>query len=325
MNQKVTDLTIPEWDSASMRHLLEIITANTFDSIMITTAEPGTAGPPIIYVNDAFTEMTGFSAVEVIGKTPGILQGNNTDQHVLVRLAQDLMNGQPFHGKAINYRRDWSEFLMEWKIFPVRDGSGDITHFVALQRDVTALEQLKQQNLRHVEDSRKHSHQVSPTNRRTTMSTQINIGISEEMRRDIGEGLSRLLADTYTLYLKTHNFHWNVTGPLFNSLHLMFEEQYNELAMAVDAIAERIRTLGFPAPGSYAQFGELTSIREETGVPSAEEMIRQLVDDQETLVRTARSIFPVVEKANDQPSADLLTQRMQVHEKTAWMLRSLLG
>lgn len=157
------------------------------------------------------------------------------------------------------------------------------------------------------------------------MNMQIDIGISDELRQEIGEGLSRLLADTYTLYLKTHNFHWNVTGPLFNTLHLMFETQYTELALAVDLVAERIRALGLPAPGSYAQFAKLTSIREETGVPAAEEMIRQLVKDQEAVVRTARSIFPVVEKANDQPTADLLTQRMQVHEKTAWMLRSLLG
>ena len=157
------------------------------------------------------------------------------------------------------------------------------------------------------------------------MNMQIDIGISDELRQEIGEGLSRLLADTYTLYLKTHNFHWNVTGPLFNTLHLMFETQYTELALAVDLIAERIRALGLPAPGSYAQFAKLTSIREETGVPAAEEMIRQLVKDQEAVVRTARSSFPVVEKANDQPTADLLTQRMQVHEKTAWMLRSLLG
>jgi starvation-inducible DNA-binding protein len=134
-----------------------------------------------------------------------------------------------------------------------------------------------------------------------------------------------LLSDTYILYLKTHNFHWNVTGPLFNTLHLMFETQYNELALAVDEIAERIRALGVPAPGSFAQFAELTSIPEETGVPAADEMIRQLVKDQETVVRTARTIFPTVEKASDQPTADLLTQRMQVHEKTAWMLRSLLG
>jgi len=157
------------------------------------------------------------------------------------------------------------------------------------------------------------------------MTMPIDIGISDELRQQIGEGLSRLLADTYTVYLKTHNFHWNVTGPMFNTLHLMFETQYNELALAVDLIAERIRALGLPAPGSYAQFAKLTSIQEETGTPSAEEMIRQLVKDQETVVRTARSIFPVVEKANDQPTADLLTQRMQIHEKTAWMLRSLLG
>ncbi len=145
------------------------------------------------------------------------------------------------------------------------------------------------------------------------------------MSQVIGAGLYRLLSDTYTLYLKTHNFHWNVTGPLFNTLHLMFEAQYNELALAVDLIAERIRALGVPAPGSFAQFTKLTSIPEETGVPAADEMIRQLVKDQETVVRTARTIFPTVEKASDQPTADLLTQRMQVHEKTAWMLRSLLG
>jgi starvation-inducible DNA-binding protein len=157
------------------------------------------------------------------------------------------------------------------------------------------------------------------------MNLPIDIGISEEWRQEIGAGLSRLLADTYTLYVKTHNFHWNVTGPLFNTLHLMFETQYTELALAVDLIAERIRALGLPAPGSYAQFTQLTCLQEETGVPAAEEMIRQLVKDQEAVVRTARSIFPVVEKASDEPTADLLTQRMQVHEKTAWMLRSLLG
>lgn len=154
--------------------------------------------------------------------------------------------------------------------------------------------------------------------------SSIDIGIDDAHRQTIGEGLARLLADTYTLYLKTHNFHWNVKGPMFNTLHLMFETQYNELALAVDLIAERIRALGFPAPGSYRQFAELTSLREETGVPRAEEMIAQLVADQEAVVRTARSIFPVVDEANDEPTADLLTQRMQVHEKTAWMLRSLL-
>jgi len=158
------------------------------------------------------------------------------------------------------------------------------------------------------------------------MSTMdINIGIKEDARREIGDGLSRLLADTYTLYLKTHNFHWNVTGPMFNTLHLMFETQYNELALAVDQIAERIRSLGFPAPGTYKQFAALTSIEEETEVPKAEDMIAIPVRDQETVVRTARSIMPVVDEANDEVSADLLTQRMEVHEKTAWMLRSMLG
>jgi len=154
---------------------------------------------------------------------------------------------------------------------------------------------------------------------------QINLGLSEESRIRIAEGLSRLLADTYTLYLKTHNFHWNVTGPMFNTLHLMFEAQYNELALAVDLIAERIRSLGVVAPGSYAQFAALTSIKEETAVPSAEEMIAQLVQDQETVVRTARAVFPLADEAHDEPTADLLTQRLQVHEKTAWMLRALLG
>ena len=141
----------------------------------------------------------------------------------------------------------------------------------------------------------------------------------------IAGGLSRLLADTYTLYLKTHNFHWNVTGPMFNTLHLMFEQQYTELATAVDEIAERIRALGEAAPGSYSQYAALSSIREETGVPSAEDMIRQLVADQEAVVRTARSVFPAAEEASDEPTADLLTQRMQVHEKTAWMLRSMVS
>jgi starvation-inducible DNA-binding protein len=153
----------------------------------------------------------------------------------------------------------------------------------------------------------------------------INIGIDEKDRQDIAEGLSKLLADTYTLYLKTHNFHWNVTGPMFQTLHLMFEQQYTELALAVDMIAERIRALGVPAPGTYKEFAKLSSIDEEEGVPSAEEMIKKLVEGQEAVVRTARSIFPAVDQANDEPTADLLTQRMQVHEKTAWMLRSLLA
>ena len=153
----------------------------------------------------------------------------------------------------------------------------------------------------------------------------IDIGIPEKQRKQIAAGLSRLLADTYTLYLKTHNFHWNVTGPMFNTLHLMFEAQYNELSLAVDLIAERIRALGFPAPGTYKDYARLSSIKEDDGVPSAEEMIRKLVEGQEAVVRTARSIFPVVNDANDQATADLLTQRMNIHEKTGWMLRSLLA
>src|SRR5688500_4593112 len=153
---------------------------------------------------------------------------------------------------------------------------------------------------------------------------KIDIGISGKDRQAIAKGLARLLADTYTLYLQTHNFHWNVTGPMFQTLHLMFETQYNELALAVDLIAERIRALGYPAPGTYGEYSKLSSIREEPGVPKAEEMIRLLVEGQEAVVRTARSIFPTAEKASDEPTADLLTQRMQIHEKTAWMLRSLL-
>ena len=153
---------------------------------------------------------------------------------------------------------------------------------------------------------------------------QINIGIEDRDRAKIAAGLSRLLADSYTLYLQTHNFHWNVTGPMFQTLHVMFETQYTELALAVDVIAERIRALGHPAPGSYAEFVKLTSIKDVTGVPKAEKMVRVLVESQEAVVRTARSLFPMVEKAGDEATADLLTQRIQLHEKTAWMLRSLL-
>lgn len=156
------------------------------------------------------------------------------------------------------------------------------------------------------------------------MATEIDIGISAKDRKKIAEGLSRLLADTFTLYLKTHNFHWNVTGPMFQTLHVMFMEQYNELWLATDPIAERIRALGFAAPGNYTEFARLTSIKETAGVPKADEMIRLTIAGNETVARTAREIFPLVDKANDQPTADLLTQRMQVHEKTAWMLRSLL-
>ena len=157
----------------------------------------------------------------------------------------------------------------------------------------------------------------------TTMP--IDIGIDEADRKEIADGLAHLLADTYTLYLKTHNYHWNVTGPMFQTLHLMSEQQYNELALAVDLIAERIRALGSPAQGSYREFGELSSIPEDTDSPDATEMIRRLVAGQESVVRTARRVFPVVDRAHDEPTADLLTQRMQVHEKTAWMLRSLLA
>ncbi len=153
---------------------------------------------------------------------------------------------------------------------------------------------------------------------------EVNIGIEPASREDIANGLSRLLADTYTLYLKTHNFHWNVKGPMFSTLHLMFETQYTELALAVDLIAERIRALGYPAPGTYSQYVKLTSIPETEGVPIATEMIQLLVEGQESVVRTARSLFPVASEAHDEPTADLLTQRMQLHEKNAWMLRSLL-
>lgn len=153
---------------------------------------------------------------------------------------------------------------------------------------------------------------------------KIDIGIDAKQREEIAAGLSRVLADSYTLYLKTHNFHWNVTGPMFHTLHDMFEAQYTELAPAVDEIAERIRALGLPAPGSFKQFSELSSIEDEEGVPSAEDMIRSLVKGHETVARTAREAFKAAEAANDEPTCDLLTQRMQVHEKTAWMLRSLL-
>ena len=159
-----------------------------------------------------------------------------------------------------------------------------------------------------------------------TQQTPVNIGISDQDRREIADGLSRLLADTYTLYLKTHNFHWNVTGPWFHSLHQMFEQEYTELAQAVDDIAERIRTLGYAAPGSYSEFAELASVQETRGVPvlRAEDMVRQLVESNETLVRTAREVLPAVERANDEASMDLLTERMRTHEKTAWMLRSMI-
>ena len=153
---------------------------------------------------------------------------------------------------------------------------------------------------------------------------KINTGIADKEHAAIAQGLSKVLADSYTLYLKTHNYHWNVTGPMFSTLHLMFEQQYTELATAVDEIAERIRALDIYAPGSYRAFSALTDIEEETAVPAAEEMLRQLVIGQETVVRSARTVFPVAAAAHDEPTADLLTQRMQIHEKNAWMLRSML-
>lgn len=152
----------------------------------------------------------------------------------------------------------------------------------------------------------------------------IDIGMSAADRAKIAQGLSHLLADSYTLYLMTHNFHWNVTGPDFNSLHLMFMTQYTEQWAALDIIAERIRALGHPAPGTYQEFVRLASIKEVQGQPNSKDMVRHLVAAQEATARTARKLFPLVEKANDQPTADVLTQRLDIHEKTAWMLRSLL-
>jgi starvation-inducible DNA-binding protein len=152
----------------------------------------------------------------------------------------------------------------------------------------------------------------------------IDNGISAKDRARIAEGLSRLLADTYTLYLMTHNFHWNVKGPMFNTLHVMFMAQYTELWNAVDPIAERIRALGFPAPGTYGEFGKLSTVKEVAGVPKAEEMVALLIKGHDTVARTARSLLSASDDANDQPTLDLLTQRLDIHEKTAWMLRSLL-
>lgn len=153
---------------------------------------------------------------------------------------------------------------------------------------------------------------------------KINTGIEESKRQEIAGGLSRLLADTYTLFLKTHNYHWNVTGPMFQTLHLLFETQYNELFTAADLIAERIRSLGVYAPGSYAQFSQLTVIKEATSVPKAVDMIKEIMEANEAVARTARTIFPAAESANDEATMDLLTSRLDVHEKAAWMLRSHL-
>lgn len=154
---------------------------------------------------------------------------------------------------------------------------------------------------------------------------KLDIGISEHHASKIVEGLSKVLAETYLLYIKTQNFHWNVTGPHFNSLHMMFENQYTELATAIDSIAERIRALGHPAPASYAVFSRLSSIQEETGVPVADDMVKQLAEGHACIIRTARSLFPLVDEALDEATTDLLTQRIEIHEKTAWMLSALLG
>lgn len=153
---------------------------------------------------------------------------------------------------------------------------------------------------------------------------KINIGIEDNDRKEIADGLSLLLADSFTLYMKTHNFHWNVTGPMFQTLHVLFQQQYTELWNALDLIAERIRSLGHFAPGSFKRFAELASIAEEQGVPSARDMMLQLVEGQEAVARTAREVFKIADGANDQPTADLLTQRMEIHEKNAWMLRALM-
>ncbi len=154
---------------------------------------------------------------------------------------------------------------------------------------------------------------------------ELNIGISKLDREEIAAGLGRLLADSYTLYLKTHNYHWNVEGPQFNTLHQMFETHYMELATAVDEIAERIRALGLKAPASYSAFQRLATVKEASGDETADEMIRELVLGQEAVTRTARNVMPAANTANDEPTADLLTQRMQIHEKNAWMLRSMLA
>lgn len=156
------------------------------------------------------------------------------------------------------------------------------------------------------------------------MEPKVNIGIPEAQRVEIAKGLSRVLADTYTLYLQTHNYHWNVTGPMFNTLHAMFETQYTELWAAVDEIAERIRALDEYAPGTYSEFSRLTSLKESKGIPSAQEMIAHLLEGHEAVARTVRSVHPIAEKGSDEASLDLLNSRLQVHEKTAWMLRSLL-
>jgi starvation-inducible DNA-binding protein len=199
-----------------------------------------------------------------------------------------------------------------------RDGSpiAALAHFEWTARPFAPIVQASSFQLGESEDT------MATTN---NAGLGIHIGIREKDRAAIASGLSRLLADTYTLYLTTHNFHWNVTGPMFNTLHAMFMAQYTELWNAVDPIAERIRALGHPAPGSYGQFGSLATVPDAPATPpKALEMVRILVQGHEAVARTARDLFPLVTEANDQPTADLLTQRLDIHEKTAWMLRSLL-
>ncbi|MBI4432539.1 MAG: DNA starvation/stationary phase protection protein [Candidatus Omnitrophica bacterium] len=157
------------------------------------------------------------------------------------------------------------------------------------------------------------------------ITVPVNIGIDEKSRAEIAEGLSKLLASTYTVYLKTHKFHWNVTGPFFQALHAMFEKQYMEMALAIDTLAERIRSLGFPAAGSYSEFSKLSTVSEEPGFPAAEEMIHALIEDHEEISRIARFVYTRANEVNDQASVELITERMEVHEKFAWMLRSSLG
>ena len=226
----------------------------------------------------------------------------------------------------ISRRRGSGVFANAATTSAVRGSSLESWHRIASQTNDKVYGRAKQKQCTGAFDRR--SLGLSDTLAEHAMATsapRINIGIDEADRAAIVGGLSKLLADTYTLYLTTHNFHWNVTGPMFNTLHLMFMAQYTELWNAVDPVAERIRSLGHPAPGSYAQFGRLSSIGDvPEDPPKALEMVRILVEGHEAVARTARSIFPLVEKAGDEPTADLLTQRLAVHEQTAWMLRSLL-
>jgi starvation-inducible DNA-binding protein len=210
----------------------------------------------------------------------------------------------------------------------VQQHEADDSPYFELSVDGTPMETERFPSPPEIETIRRALHTtaqpIAPAGVARQRRATIDIGLNDAERLEIAEGLAALLADTYTLYLKTHNYHWNVTGPMFHTLHLMFEQQYTELALAVDLIAERIRALGVRAPGTYREFSARSSIPEDGDEPDATEMIRRLVDGQESVVRTARAAFPAAASAHDEPTADLLTQRMQVHEKTAWMLRSLL-